>query len=121
MTATAQRCLAYYDELRGRVLAGRALGSRLSAAAGSSFVSPALIAELIRRGARPDAVDGTGRTTLLMAAFPLRLDVMRLLLDAGATTSTRGRDGLSALELVQRLEEGVEASEAIELLKAHSR
>jgi hypothetical protein len=29
VTATAQRCLAHYEELRGRVLAGRALGSRL--------------------------------------------------------------------------------------------
>lgn len=29
MMATASRCLAHYEELRDRVLAGRALGSRL--------------------------------------------------------------------------------------------
>lgn len=29
MTAAASKCLAHYEELRGRVLSGRALGSRL--------------------------------------------------------------------------------------------
>ena len=57
--ATAQRCLAHYEELRSRVLAGHALGSRL----GLSLLLRSGMAAWLHAWAACSPLEPTAQTT----------------------------------------------------------
>jgi hypothetical protein len=76
---------------------------------------------LLQRGARVDARDQDGETSLHSAAYGWCLAAMRLLLDHGAEVNARGLRGRTPLMMLFEGTvdaEGVSAAEAVELLAA---
>lgn len=59
--------------------------------------SGAVVKELLRRGADPNAQDDAGGTALFLAASACHLDVTQILLRSGADPNIRGHGGWTAL------------------------
>jgi len=59
---------------------------------------------LLEAGANPDALSSKGDSALHIAAHDGRLEPIRELVAGGASTSLRNKDGLTALQLVEKME-----------------
>lgn len=59
---------------------------------------------LLEAGAHPDVVNPKGDTALHIAAHDGRLEPIRELVAGGASVEVRNKDGLTALELVEKME-----------------
>lgn len=57
---------------------------------------------LLRAGTDPSAVNGQGRTPLMLAAMAARKDLVSLLLASGADPGIRDRSGVGALDLARK-------------------
>jgi ankyrin repeat protein len=62
------------------------------------------LAVLLEAGANPDAAGQDGATALHLAVRAGRLDMVRLLAGHGARLAVRDRDGLTPLELAEKVE-----------------